>query len=103
MGRRQTSLRSKARSRRYDASKLELVSAIAVTMPWLPAVAADFDPTQGATMSIDLSAVDNVMQIYERGIVYFDPNHKFDNPPGIGRVNKAHESKQAAPKYYRAK
>lgn len=134
--------------RRYNAGKLELVSATAVAMPWLPAVAADFDPTQGGIMSIDLSnptvaayfdlvnnnqwqckengyiihgailayyqslggnafcgltylglpksneipldADGNVMQIYERGLAYYDPQHTFDNPPGAGSVYHAH-------------
>ena len=40
--------------RRYDAGKLELVSATAIAMHWLPGVPANFDPTQGGMM-IDLS------------------------------------------------
>ena len=39
---------------------------------------------------IPLDSSGSMMQIYERGLVYFDPNHKFDNPPGAGSVYHEH-------------
>lgn len=42
--------------RRYDVSKLQLVSGTAIQVPWLPTVPIGFDPTkEDATMTIDLN------------------------------------------------
>jgi hypothetical protein len=35
--------------RRYDASKLQLISATAISLPWLPVQPQGFDPTKGGT------------------------------------------------------
>lgn len=39
----------------YDASKLQLVSATAIAVPWLPALPGDYDPTKEVDVTIDLS------------------------------------------------
>lgn len=121
--------------RRYDASKLQIVSATAIKPTWevqividinSPGVANYFTQTApgwwqckngkllhgeilafytkvggyglcgvsdlGLPVSneIALDAKGNTKQHFERGVVFFDPGHVFDNPPGAGRVYKAH-------------
>ena len=39
---------------------------------------------------IPLDAKGNVKQHYERGVVFYDPGHVYDNPPGSGVVYLAH-------------
>ncbi len=47
---------------------------------------------QGLPVSneIPLDARGNTKQYFERGVTFFDPEHMYDNPPGAGRVYKAH-------------
>lgn len=44
---------------------------------------------------IALDAAGNTYQDFERGRLNFDPNHLHDNPPGAGRVYKAHVTEKA--------
>lgn len=39
---------------------------------------------------IPLDGKGNTKQHFERGVLFFDPDHVYDNPPGSGRVYKAH-------------
>lgn len=39
---------------------------------------------------IPLDGKGNTKQHFERGVCFFDPDHTYDNPPGAGRVYKAH-------------
>lgn len=39
---------------------------------------------------VALDANSNTRQHFERGVVFFDPQHKWDNPPGAGQVYYAH-------------
>lgn len=41
--------------RRYDASKMVLISGTAIAEPWLAPVASDFDPTKEETVTINLT------------------------------------------------
>jgi hypothetical protein len=41
--------------RTYDANNLRLVSATAISVPWLPALPADYDPTKEVEVIIDLN------------------------------------------------
>lgn len=39
---------------------------------------------------IPMDPKNNTKQYFERGVLFFDPGHTYDNPPGAGRVYKAH-------------
>lgn len=39
---------------------------------------------------VPLNAKGNVRQHFERGVLFFDPGHAYDAPPGAGRVYLAH-------------
>ena len=39
---------------------------------------------------IPMDPKNNTKQYFERGVLFFDPGHQYDNPPGSGRVYKAH-------------
>ncbi|SRR6266550_1744952 len=39
---------------------------------------------------IALDSNGNTKQYFERGVLFFDPGHVYDTPPGAGRVYKAH-------------
>ena len=46
---------------------------------------------------IALDAAGNTIQHYERGDLRYDPQHKYDNPPGSGPIYLAHIDKQPPP------
>lgn len=143
--------------RRYDVSKLQLVSGTAIQVPWLPTVPIAFDPTKeelvttidlttpgvsgyfsahgagwlcssngvpiGGAMLTFYQSYGNaalcgltflglplsgekplgdypaysqmagsgiVLQFFERGVLCYDPQHRYDSPPGAGSVYLAH-------------
>ncbi|HET8911200.1 MAG TPA: hypothetical protein VFN23_07045 [Ktedonobacteraceae bacterium] len=119
--------------RRYDVSKMQLVSATAVCFSWLegedmpidinsPGVGNYFTESDGShwlckqtqkvlqygnlsfykqenglkrlglpvSNEIPLDSAGNTKQYFERGVLFYDPQHHYDNPPGSGSTYYAH-------------